>query len=78
LSSLSSLLTQTPSDNREQLRLEILKGINSVFALAGEPEYIKAVLFDELNVDSPQSAVQRWNAPRNVIGQRLFSGQVGR
>ncbi|MEZ6068212.1 MAG: flagellar basal body-associated FliL family protein [Planctomycetaceae bacterium] len=37
-------------DNQQKLRVEIQAGINSQLKAAGYPEFAKAVLFDEINV----------------------------
>ena len=37
-------------DNQQKLRVEIQAGINSQLKSAGYPEFAKAVLFDEINV----------------------------
>ncbi|MEZ6033306.1 MAG: flagellar basal body-associated FliL family protein [Planctomycetaceae bacterium] len=52
---LSHLADKTVSDingsqNQDKLREEIQAGINLQFKSAGHPQYIKAVLFDEINV----------------------------
>ncbi len=52
---LSHLADKTISDingrqNQIKLREEIQAGINLQFKSAGHPEYVKAVLFDEINV----------------------------
>jgi len=36
--------------SQDKLRSEIQAGVNSLFHAAGHPEFVKAVLFDEINV----------------------------